>query len=241
MQNNETRAPRGWRAAAAGLCVALLATGAAKAGTGTPETTRVADEVALIIGHERQTIETVGASRVAALTEQATPPLPRPARAEDLDPDALPGSLTFAALDRVSGVTGDAEWRCLAEAIYYEARGEPLQGQVAVAEVVLNRVDSRQYPNSICGVTRQGVGNGRACQFSYACDGRPERMANRVPRERAETLAAIMIAGRERDVTDGATHFHATYVRPGWARQFVRTAAIGAHIFYRQGTRVASN
>jgi hypothetical protein len=241
MQNDETRAPRGWRAAAVGLCVALLAGGAAKAGTEATDTRSVADEVALVIGHERQTIESLGASRVAALTERADPPLPRPARSEDVDPDALPASLTFAALDGLPGVTGDAEWRCLAEAIYYESRGEPLQGQVAVAEVVLNRVDSRQYPNSICGVTRQGVGNGRACQFSYACNGVPERMSSRVPRERAEKLAAVMIAGRERSVTDGATHFHATYVRPGWARQFVRTAHIGAHIFYRPGTRVASN
>jgi hypothetical protein len=237
MQILETR---GWRAAVAVLCFALVTGGAAGAGTEGAETT-VADEVAAIMGHERQTIETVGASRVAALTEQAAPPLPRPGHIDDLHPDALPATLTVAAIDGLPGVTGDAEWRCLAEAIYYEARGEPLQGQVAVAEVVLNRVDSRQYPNTICAVTRQGVGNGRACQFSYACNGAPERMASRVPRERAEKLAAVMIAGRERGVTDGATHFHATYVNPSWARQFVRTAHIGAHIFYRQGTRVASN
>jgi spore germination cell wall hydrolase CwlJ-like protein len=106
---------------------------------------------------------------------------------------------------------------------------------------VLNRVDDRRYPGSICGVTRQGAGSGRACQFSYACDGRPERMATAVPRERAEKLAALMIAGRERSVTEGATHFHAVYVNPGWARQFTRTASIGAHVFYRSGTRLAQN
>ena len=237
MQSDKRRAPCGWRAAAAGLCAALLLASGAEA----TEPNGVPEEVSLIIGHERQTLETVGASRIAALTKQTVTPQPRPARVADIDAGALSGSLTFAALDRMPGVTGDGEWRCLAEAIYYEARGEPLQGQIAVAEVVLNRVDSRRYPNSICGVTRQGVGNGRACQFSYACNGQPERMANRGPRERSEKLAAIMIAGRERSVTDGATHFHATYVRPGWARQYVRTAAIGAHIFYRPGTRVASN
>jgi hypothetical protein len=225
--------------------VALIATsmgfaapgGATEAG---PAEGPVADEVARIMVQERQTIETVGASRVAALTEQAVP-LRRPGQAGPIDLDRLPATLTMAALDAQPAASGDADWRCLAEAIYYEARGEPLQGQIAVAEVVLNRVDSRQYPNSICGVTRQGVGNGRVCQFSYACNGQPERMASPVPRQRSEKLAAIMIAGRDRTITAGATHFHATYVRPSWSRQLVQTAAIGQHIFYRQGTRVASN
>jgi len=106
---------------------------------------------------------------------------------------------------------------------------------------VLNRVDARNYPGTICGVTTQGVGSGRGCQFSYACDGRPDVMTSAGPRDRAEKLARLLIDGRPRTVTDGATHFHATYVRPDWSRKFARTAAIGNHVFYRQGTRVASN
>jgi hypothetical protein len=228
-------------AVAAALFMITAGTAMAAAGEDEEGLAPVADEMARIMGHERTTIETLGASRVAAIAVQAVPPMPRPLTVERIDLETVPADLTFAFLDRMPAVTGDEQWRCLAEAIYYESRGEPLKGQIAVAEVVLNRVDSRHYPNSICGVTRQGVGNGRACQFSYACNGRPERMASRTPRERAEKLAAIMIAGRERTVTDGATHFHATYVNPSWSRQLVRTAAIGAHIFYRQGTRVASN
>lgn len=193
-----------------------------------------------LMGQERTTIEAVGAERLASLTK-STAPEPRP-EPEGLDPEVISEPLTVAKLDSLPAVTeGNAEWRCLAQAIYYESRGEPLEGQIAVAEVVLNRVDSQDYPDSVCKVTNQGVGSGRACQFSYACNGVPERMASPVPRARAEKLAAVMMAGRSRLVTDGATHFHATYVRPAWSRHLVRTAAIGQHVFYRQGTRVASN
>lgn len=142
-------------------------------------------------------------------------------------------------LDGLPRATGDAQWQCLATAIYFESRGEPIPGQIAVAEVILNRVDSRAYPNSVCAVTNQGVGSGRSCQFSYACDGRPDAMTSRVPRERSEKLAALMLRGHARSVTDGATHFHARYVRPDWSRRMSRTAEIGQHLFYRQGSRIA--
>lgn len=151
----------------------------------------------------------------------------------------LPARIDASVLDGLPAASGDAQWQCLAEAIYFESRGEPIAGQIAVAEVVLNRVDSRRYPNSICAVTKQGVGSGRACQFSYACDGRPDVMTSPVARDRAGKLARLLIDGRPRTITDGATHFHATYVRPSWARSFPRTAAIGNHIFYREPTRVA--
>jgi spore germination cell wall hydrolase CwlJ-like protein len=198
----------------------------------------VGRNVTEFMAQERATIEAVGRDRVAALAREALQPLPRQAEPEQAA-EAGPEVLSFGALDRMPSAAGGAEWRCLAQAIYYESRGEPLDGQIAVAEVVLNRVDDRRFPNSVCGVTNQGVGNGGACQFSYACDGRPERMASAVPRERAEKLAALMIGGRDRAVTDGATYFHATYVSPSWSRTFTRTAAIGAHVFYRSGTQVA--
>ena len=154
---------------------------------------------------------------------------------------ATPATLDGAALDAMPAATGDAQWQCLAEAIYFESRGEPIEGQVAVAEVVLNRVDDRNFPSTVCGVTRQGAGSGRGCQFSYACDGNPDVMRSVVSRQRSEKLAALMLAGRPRTVTDGATYFHTRSVRPGWAGKMTRTTSIGHHYFYRPVMRVASN
>jgi spore germination cell wall hydrolase CwlJ-like protein len=196
----------------------------------------------LAIAQERAVLRASGAARIAELSQGMRP------RAREAEvtvasrglADASAGEvLTFATLDAMPSATGDAEWRCLAAAIYFESRGEPLAGQVAVAEVVLNRVDSRRYPSTVCGVTAQGAGSGRGCQFSYACDGRSDVMTSAAPRARAEKLAALMLAGQPRTVTDGATHFHATHVSPGWASRMTRTAAIGAHRFYRPAEQIA--
>jgi spore germination cell wall hydrolase CwlJ-like protein len=126
---------------------------------------------------------------------------------------------------------GDAEWQCLTEALYFEARGESLEGQVAVAEVILNRVDSPLYPRSVCGVVKQRGGGG--CQFSYVCDGRADRLRDKTAADRAGRVARAMLDGAPRALTDGATHFHTRSVRPGWSKRFAKTAAIGAHLFYR--------
>jgi spore germination cell wall hydrolase CwlJ-like protein len=128
--------------------------------------------------------------------------------------------------------TGDEEWQCLTKALYFEARGESLKGQFAVAEVILNRVDSPAYPSTVCGVV--GQRGGGSCQFSYVCDGASDKMREREPMERAKRIARVMLDGAPRLLTDGATHFHTTGVRPGWARRFPQTAAIGAHLFYRK-------
>lgn len=211
--------------------------------------------VAQALGQERARLAGDGSARLAAFAQAmragaATKAAPVTMGTRNVDPgaaSALVGAaeqrtLNFAALDALPGTTGGAEWKCLAEAIYFESRGEPLSGQIGVAEVILNRVDSPAYPKSVCGVTHQGVGTaGRACQFSYACDGHPDVMRSAVSRERAEKLATLMLAGRERVVTGGATHFHAVSVRPGWAGKMTRTAKIGSHTFYRSGpVRVAS-
>lgn len=130
-------------------------------------------------------------------------------------------------------VAQDAEWRCLAEALYFEARGETVRGQFAVAEVILNRVDSRAYPQSVCGVVNQGASS-TVCQFSYVCDGKPETITEDRAFSRAGKIAAIMLSGAPRGLTMGATHFHTAQVNPGWASRLPRTATIGAHLFYRQ-------
>lgn len=127
---------------------------------------------------------------------------------------------------------GDAEWQCLTEAVYHEARGETLQGQFAVAEVILNRRDSGLYPRSVCGVVKQRGGGG--CQFSYVCDGFSDTMREPGPRAMAGRIARLMLDGAPRMLTAGATHFHTRNVRPGWSKRFAQTAAIGAHLFYRQ-------
>lgn len=148
-------------------------------------------------------------------------------------------TINFATLDAMPAVTGDAQWQCLAQAIYFESRGEPLAGQIAVAEVVLNRVGSRQFPSTVCGVTRQGAGSGKGCQFSYACDGNSDAMRSSLARDRSEKLARLMLDGRPRTVAGGATYFHVRSIRPDWSRRFSRTATIGHHMFYRPATQVA--
>lgn len=122
--------------------------------------------------------------------------------------------------------------QCLAEALYFEARGEGSQGQRAVAEVILNRVDSRAFPNSVCGVVNQRG------QFIY---NKGRRMSNAAAAARSRQIAADFLAGAPRELTSGATYFHTTNVRPGWSKRFTRTTRIGSHIFYRQGRRVATN
>lgn len=129
---------------------------------------------------------------------------------------------------------GSASLKCLSEAIYFEARGEPLAGQRAVAEVILNRVDDPRFPKSVCGVINQRG------QFSYK--GNSTRIRNGAAYSRATRIAQEALAGSPRTLTNGATYFHTTQVRPSWSKRFTRTTRIGAHIFYRQGgRRLASN
>lgn len=142
------------------------------------------------------------------------------------------GRLDGPTLDRIRVGEPTAEWRCLAEAMYFEARGEGIQGQQAVAEVILNRVDSDHYPDTVCGVVRQGVDN-TTCQFSYYCDGKAERIRNRRVFDRIGKLAWLMLEGRARTLTDAALYFHSVSVSPSWSRKYVRTAKIGRHVFYR--------
>ena len=127
---------------------------------------------------------------------------------------------------------GDDQWECLRKAIYFEARGESIKGQFAVAEVILNRTDSGRYPRTVCGVVNQR-GNG-SCQFSYTCDGRADAMRDPEAIDRAGRIARVMLDGAPRALTMGATYFHTVGVRPDWSRRFDRTAAIGAHLFYKQ-------
>lgn len=182
-----------------------------------------------LLGAERQALAALPGQRLTELAvgpkvETRTTPSER----------AVPAVVRYdeAWLATLPAPQGDAQWECLSKAIYFEARGETLRGQFAVAEVILNRVDSPDYPRSICGVVQQAGGGG--CQFSYVCDGRADRMRDPEAIWRAERIARVMMDGAPRGLTMGATHFHTRWVRPGWARRFPQTAAIGAHLFYRQ-------
>lgn len=153
------------------------------------------------------------------------------------------GAVDLTAIERLSSESGGAEWRCLAEAIYFEARGESIAGQMAVGEVVMNRVDDPRFPRTICEVTHQGakVGVLHSCQFSYECDGAPEKIVDREAFALAGKIAQLLLDGRPRVLTQAATFYHATWVRPSWARRLVRSARIGDHIFYRRPTQVSSS
>ena len=130
---------------------------------------------------------------------------------------------------------------CLAEALYFEARGESVVGQFAVAEVIMNRVDSPSFPNSICGVIHQGTGRKYACQFTYTCDGHPEHIGEPAAYAQVSKVASLMARGADRPLTDGATYYHTHNVSPSWARKFARTTTIGVHHFYRRHTRLTQN
>ncbi|MBP0481097.1 cell wall hydrolase [Sagittula salina] len=126
---------------------------------------------------------------------------------------------------------GGKEWECLTQALYFEARGERVEGLFAVAEVIMNRVSSQRFPNSVCGVVHQS--NGRGCQFSYTCDGHPEAVGEPAAWSRVGKVAKMMLDGAPRGLTRGATYYHTNAVAPKWSRTFTQTASIGDHLFYR--------
>jgi len=142
------------------------------------------------------------------------------------------GRPNYAAL--LTGEHGAHERKCLAEAVYFESRSEPDEGQAAVAQVVLNRATSGLYPASICGVVYQNRTHYKACQFSFACEGKALRITEPDAWRKAVKIADAVVEGHTylSDV-GGATHYHANYVRPGWARRLVKMDVIGHHIFYK--------
>ena len=126
---------------------------------------------------------------------------------------------------------------CMAVGIFFEARGEGVEGQIAVGHVILNRVKDSRYPNNVCDVVYQarkkdGKIVKHKCQFSFYCDGHPERVSDHTAFFWAKTIASFVVAGLP-DPTNGATHYHTTRVNPEWKINKVHTRTIGNHIFYR--------
>lgn len=136
--------------------------------------------------------------------------------------------------DETGKQVSEKEMWCLATAIYFESRGEKYRGQVAVAQVVMNRLHHRIYPKTICGVVFQNQNQRNACQFSFACDGIPERVTDAKSWKQAEEIARGVVQGTLYIPEVGkATHYHATYVYPHWAPKMKKVTKIGLHVFYQ--------
>ena len=129
--------------------------------------------------------------------------------------------------------TRAAEHHCLAEAVYYEARSETRSGQLAVADVVKNRVKSKHYPNSICSVVYEGAERPFACQFSFACDGSMAVAPTGTAWQRSQDIAQVSLTGFVPDLTKNSTHYHTVEIEPNWASTLEFKATIGFHKFYR--------
>lgn len=141
----------------------------------------------------------------------------------------------------------DPEMHCLALNIYHESRSDNLAGQYAVSDVVLNRVESKKYPDTICGVVKQAklsswwkeehgkdVPVKNKCQFSWYCDGKSDEPEDKQSWHQSQYVAYNVLQNRKyRGISEGATHYHATYVSPKWAKSFYQVGRIGKHIFYR--------
>lgn len=122
---------------------------------------------------------------------------------------------------------------CLALNIYHEARSEPETGQIAVARVTLNRVESDAFPETICEVVQQGGQTRNRCQFSWWCDGKSDHPTEETAWRRSLEIGLRVLSDQVSDPTHGALYYHADYVSPSWARAFNRTVEIGRHRFYR--------
>ena len=187
--------------------------------------------------------------RYAAKTEQLATVTERRMREKGLVASAAASvapaarSVEFSKnwIDAQPDPDGGNEWECLTEALYFEARGETVKGQFAVAEVILNRVKSERFPGSTCGVINQGTGKKYQCQFTYTCDGQKETIHEPRAYERVSKVARLALDGAAPKITKGATHYHTKAVNPRWSRVYTKTASIGTHIFYRHTWRTASN
>lgn len=233
-----------WTSAAAALCVL---SGAAFADVtvshSNDPTLLMGSQMASLFGAEHKAFDALPEEKLTAMAVGPKVVAPeKPAKAAKAEKPAAaekpalqsPVLISYSAdwLMAQPVATGDQQWQCLKTAIYFESRGESLQGQFAVAEVVLNRVDSPRYPKTICGVVQQR-GSG-SCAFSYSCDGNKDVMTDRGSAEVAGRIARVMLDGAPRALTKGATYFHTRAVSPSWSRKFDRTASIGSHLFYRQ-------
>ncbi len=173
------------------------------------------------------------AARPSAVLDVTSTPIPAVAATPTLDLllARLPSPADLLHLTNLSLAKAK---RCLASAIYFEARDEPVRGQIAVAQVVINRVFSGFYPNDLCDVIYQNASRHLECQFTFACDGKRKVINERGAWARAEQVATQVLAGDLYDAAVGSsTHYHALYVHPDWVQEMRKLARYGTHNFYR--------
>ncbi|MEE2878101.1 MAG: cell wall hydrolase [Pseudomonadota bacterium] len=149
------------------------------------------------------------------------------------DAAVLAGMKSFDPVHLARAEDMSRQMKCLAEAVYYEARSESTSGQLAVAEVIMNRVRDHRYPNTACDVVYQGATRTTGCQFTFTCDGALDRSPRGWRWDKAKSIAAHVMLELQETRTNGATHYHATYVNPVWNSGLIKTSHIGTHIFYR--------
>jgi spore germination cell wall hydrolase CwlJ-like protein len=124
---------------------------------------------------------------------------------------------------------------CLALAVYFEARSEPVKGQLAVAQVIINRVESGKFPDTVCAVVHDGTTRGgHTCQFSFMCDGKPETITDDAAYDLALLVASVALSPGYHDPSRGALYYHAVDVHPDWAGKMKESIEIGRHIFYKE-------
>ena len=193
----------------------------------------LASRLGALLGQERQALDIVSSSHLAKLTAPPDQARGRQGKSSEY--------YTAEFLAEQPAPVGDDQWECLTEALYFEARGETIEGMFAVGEVILNRVKSSSFPTTVCKVVNQGTGQRYACQFSYTCDGKLETVHEPHAWDMVGRIARLLLDGAPSDLTHGATFYHARYVSPSWASRFAQTASIGSHLFYREPTRTASN
>ena len=237
-----------WTAAVAVLCLhAGLANADVSQSRSTDPTSLIGSQFASLLGAEHQIVDGISNAERTAMAVGPKLIVPKPAAkvVKVKSPKSKGGGPLLATpvkavlieysadwLYTQDAPAGDAQWECLRKALYFEARGESLKGQFAVAEVILNRVDSGRFPRTVCGVVEQGGRGG--CQFSYNCDGARDVMSERGAADLSGRIARVMLDGAPRGLTAGATYFHTRAVNPSWSKRFAQTTAIGAHLFYRQ-------
>ncbi|VAV94234.1 hypothetical protein MNBD_ALPHA06-206 [hydrothermal vent metagenome] len=140
---------------------------------------------------------------------------------------------TFTRNHIAQATQAERQLDCMTSAIYYEARSEPVSGQLAVAQVVLNRTTSKHYPSTVCEVVYQGSKRKTGCQFSFTCDGSLSVLPRSIAWERSRKSAVHAMLGMT-DITIGkATHYHTVAISPKWSSSLLKTADVGSHVFYR--------
>jgi len=175
-----------------------------------------------------------------ARTDTSAPPLRATPASYQPGTDAFGGTAISPSQAELLAQVFLQQGNCLADAMYYEARGEGRAGQLAIAEVIYNRMRSRYYPGTICGVVFEGASLRTGCQFSFACSGDMARRKSPVVWRRTQRLALQIVTGivQLQNTTGGALSFHAENVDPAWAGTMDRTVQIGHHVFYRPVRRV---